>query len=69
MKAAVFSEYSKDPAKVVKITDIAPPKLKSNEVMIRVESAAFNYNDLGLYGASLLKFRYLIFLALILQEP
>lgn len=51
MKAAVFSEYSKDPAKVVKITDIAAPKLKSNEVMIRVESAAFNYNDLwGLWG-------------------
>jgi len=46
MKAAVFSEYSKDPAKVVKITDIDPPKLKSNEVMIKVESAAFNYNDL-----------------------
>jgi alcohol dehydrogenase len=51
MKAAVFSEYSKDPAKVVKITDIAAPKLKSNEVMIRVESAAFNYNDLwALWG-------------------
>jgi alcohol dehydrogenase len=46
MKAAVFSEYSNDPAKVVKITDIDPPKLKSNEVMIKVESAAFNYNDL-----------------------
>jgi alcohol dehydrogenase len=46
MKAAVFSEYSKDPAKVVKITEIDRPKLKSNEVMIKVESAAFNYNDL-----------------------
>src|SRR5919205_4477033 len=46
MKAAAFSEYSKDPATVVKITDFDPPKLKSNEVMIRVESAAFNYNDL-----------------------
>ena len=51
MKAAVFSEYSKDPAKVVKITDIDLPKLKSNEVMIKVESAAFNYNDLwGVWG-------------------
>lgn len=46
MKAAVFSEYSKDPAKVVKITEIDRPKLRSNEVMIKVESAAFNYNDL-----------------------
>jgi alcohol dehydrogenase len=46
MKAAVFSEYSRDPAKVVKITEIDLPKLKSNEVMIKVESAAFNYNDL-----------------------
>jgi alcohol dehydrogenase len=46
MKAAVFSEYSKDPAKVVKITELDRPKLKSNEVMIKVESAAFNYNDL-----------------------
>jgi alcohol dehydrogenase len=51
MKAAVFSEYSKDPARVVKITDIDPPRLKSNEVMIKVESAAFNYNDLwGVWG-------------------
>ena len=32
MKAAVFSEYSKDPAKVVKILDVDPPQLKSNEV-------------------------------------
>jgi alcohol dehydrogenase len=46
VKAAVFSEYSRDPAKVVKITDIDHAKLKSNEVMIKVESAAFNYNDL-----------------------
>jgi alcohol dehydrogenase len=46
MKAAVFSEYNKDPVKAVKITDIDPPTLKSKEVMIKVESAAFNYNDL-----------------------
>ena len=46
MKAAVFSEYSRDPAKVVKITEIDRPELESNEVMIKVESAAFNYNDL-----------------------
>jgi D-arabinose 1-dehydrogenase-like Zn-dependent alcohol dehydrogenase len=30
----------------VKITEIDRPKLKSNEAMIKVESAAFNYNDL-----------------------
>ena len=46
MKAAVFSEYSRDPSEVVKITEVDRPELKSNEVMIKVESAAFNYNDL-----------------------
>ncbi|MDN5845038.1 MAG: zinc-binding dehydrogenase [Candidatus Nitrosocosmicus sp.] len=46
MKAAVFREYNKDPTKVVKIEDIDVPKIKSNEVLIKVESAAYNYNDL-----------------------
>jgi NADPH:quinone reductase-like Zn-dependent oxidoreductase len=46
MKAAVFREYNKDPTKVVKIEDIDVPKIKPNEVLIKVESAAYNYNDL-----------------------
>ena len=46
MKAAVFREYNKDPTQVVKIEDIDVPKIKSNEVLIKVESAAYNYNDL-----------------------
>jgi NADPH:quinone reductase-like Zn-dependent oxidoreductase len=46
MKAAVFREYSKDPTKVVKIEDIDVPKIKANEVLIKVESASYNYNDL-----------------------
>ncbi|MEO9319830.1 MAG: zinc-binding dehydrogenase [Nitrososphaera sp.] len=46
MKAAVFREYNQDPKKVVKIEDIDMPKLKPNEVMIKVESASYNYNDL-----------------------
>jgi len=46
MKAAVFREYNKDPMQVVKIEDIDTPKLKPNEVMIKVESASYNYNDL-----------------------
>jgi len=46
MKAAVFREYSQDPTKVVKIEDIDVPKIKPNEVMIKVEAAAYNYNDL-----------------------
>jgi len=46
MKAAVFREYSKDPLKVVKIEDVDVPKIKSNEVLIKVEAAAYNYNDL-----------------------
>jgi alcohol dehydrogenase len=54
---------------VVKITDIAPPKLKSNEVMIRVESAAFNYNDLWALWGEPIKIPLPQFQALILQEP
>jgi alcohol dehydrogenase len=46
MKASVFREYNKDPTKVVKIEDIDVPKIKPNEVMIKVESASYNYNDL-----------------------
>ncbi|MGD1836182.1 MAG: zinc-binding dehydrogenase [Nitrososphaeraceae archaeon] len=46
MKAAVFREYNKDPTKVVNIEDIDTPKIKPNEVLIKVESAAYNYNDL-----------------------
>lgn len=46
MKAAVFREYNKDATKVIKIEDIDMPKLRPNEVMIKVELAAYNYNDL-----------------------
>jgi NADPH:quinone reductase-like Zn-dependent oxidoreductase len=46
MKAAVFREYNKDPEQVIKIEDIDTPQLRPNEVMIKVESAAYNYNDL-----------------------
>ena len=46
MKAAVFREYNKDPIQVVKIEDVDTPKLRPSEVMIKVESAAYNYNDL-----------------------
>jgi len=46
MKAAVFREYSKDPTKVVKIEDVDVPKIKPTEVLIKVESASYNYNDL-----------------------
>ena len=46
MKAAVFHEYNKDPTKIVKIEDVDMPKLKPDEVMIKVDSAPYNYNDL-----------------------
>ena len=46
MKAAIFREYSKDPTTNVKIEDTDMPKLGQNEVMIKVEAAAYNYNDL-----------------------
>jgi alcohol dehydrogenase len=51
MKAAVYREHHKDPRQVVKIEDIETPKPKSNEVLIKVEAAAYNYNDLwGIWG-------------------
>lgn len=51
MKAAVYREYSKDPSQVVRIEDIDVPKPKANEVLIQVEVASYNYNDLwGIYG-------------------
>lgn len=51
MKAAVYREHSKDPRQVVKIEDIDTPKPKANEVLIKVEAAAYNYNDLwGIWG-------------------
>ena len=40
MKAAVFHEYSSHPNKVVKIEDIDIPKIKSNEVLIKVEASS-----------------------------
>ena len=51
MKAAVYREHSKDPRQVVKIEDIDIPKAKSNGVLIKVEAASYNYNDLwGIWG-------------------
>jgi alcohol dehydrogenase len=46
MKAAVYREYNKDPTKIINIEDVDMPKLKPNEVMIKIEAAAYNYNDL-----------------------
>lgn len=51
MKAAVYREHNKDPRQVVSIEDIDAPKLKSNEILIKVEAASYNYNDLwGIWG-------------------
>jgi NADPH:quinone reductase-like Zn-dependent oxidoreductase len=51
MKAAVYREHSKDPKQVVKIEDIDTPKPKAIEVLIKVEAASYNYNDLwGIWG-------------------
>jgi NADPH:quinone reductase-like Zn-dependent oxidoreductase len=46
MKAAVYREYNKDPTKVINIEDVDMPNLKPNEVMIKIEAADYNYNDL-----------------------
>ncbi|HKX82501.1 MAG TPA: zinc-binding dehydrogenase [Nitrososphaera sp.] len=51
MKAAVYREHSKDPREVVKIEDVDTPTPGSSEVLIKVEAAAYNYNDLwGIWG-------------------
>jgi alcohol dehydrogenase len=46
LKAAVFRDYSKDPSRVVRIEDVEIQKPKANEVVIRVEAASYNHNDL-----------------------
>jgi NADPH:quinone reductase-like Zn-dependent oxidoreductase len=51
LKAAVYREHSKDPRQVVLIEDIDAQKPKSNEILIKVEAASYNYNDLwGIWG-------------------
>ena len=51
MKAAVYREHNKDPRQVVLIEDVDAPKPKSNEILIKVEAASYNYNDLwGIWG-------------------
>ena len=51
MKAAVFREIGREPSKLLKIVDIETPKIKPNEVLVRIESTAYNYDDLwALYG-------------------
>ena len=47
----MYREHNDDPRKVVKIEDIDTPKPKSSEVLIKVEAASYNYNDLwGIWG-------------------
>ena len=46
MKAAVFRAHNRDPTRVVKIEDTEIPKINPHEVLIKVESASYNYDDL-----------------------
>ena len=46
MKAAVFRSHNRDPTRVVKIEDTDIPKINPHEVLIKVESASYNYDDL-----------------------
>jgi alcohol dehydrogenase len=46
MKAAVFRSHNRDPTRVVKIEDTEVPKINPHEVLIKVESASYNYDDL-----------------------
>ena len=54
MKAAVYREYNPDPQKVVKIEDVDIPKIKYNQVLIKIEATSYNYDDLwGIWGRPL----------------
>ncbi|WP_048118751.1 zinc-binding dehydrogenase [Nitrosopumilus adriaticus] len=56
MKALVYDEYTTndDFSKILKIKDLPIPKPKSNEVIIKVKSAALNYDDIwGMRGKPL----------------
>ena len=48
MKALVFEQYAKDDdfESILNIKDIPEPIPKSHEVVIKVESAALNYDDI-----------------------
>ena len=48
MKALVFDEYTKDDnfESILNIKEIPEPIIKPNEVIIKVESAALNYDDI-----------------------
>lgn len=51
MKAAVFHENNEDPRKVVNIEEIEIPKIKHNQVLIKVEATSYNHDDLwGIWG-------------------
>lgn len=45
MKVAVYRQYHRA-RQVIKIEDIDAPNLKGNEILMKVEAAAYNYNDL-----------------------
>ena len=68
MKAAVYREHNKDPRKVVKIEDTEIPKIKHNQVLIKVEAASYNYNISGEYGEIQLRFLLLTFLEVTMLE-
>ena len=56
MKALVYDQYTDDDdfSKILKIKDIPIPEPKSNEVIIKVETAALNYDDIwGMRGKPL----------------
>ena len=53
MKAVVYDEYTpnNDFKKILKLKDIDHPKPKSDEVIIKINTAALNYNDIwGMSG-------------------
>jgi len=54
MKAVVYDEYTpnNDFKKILKLKDIDHPKPKSDEVIIKINTAALNYNDIWGMGGN-----------------
>ena len=68
MKAAIYREHNKDPRKVVKIEEIEIPKIKHNQVLIKVEAAPIITMISGEYGENQSRFLFLIFLEVMFLE-
>jgi len=68
MKAAVYRKHNKDPRKVVKIEDLEIPKIKYNQVLIKVEAVSIITMIFGEFGENQSRFLFLTFLEVMFRE-